>query len=124
MLSSKPVAITVTITSSFKFSLITAPKIVLISVLAAFLTTSAASSASNKVSELPPVILIIASVAPSIVVSSNGLDTACLAASTALFSPTPIPIPIIALPRFYIIVLTSAKSKFTKPDTAIKSDID
>ena len=97
---------------------------VLISVLAAPLTTSAASSASNKVNELPPVILIMASVAPSIVVSSNGLATACLAASMALFSPTPIPIPIIALPRLAIIALTSAKSKLTRPDTAIKSDID
>lgn len=61
---SKPVAITVTITSSFRFSLITAPNIVLISVLAAVLITSAASSTSNNVSEAPPVTFIIASVAP------------------------------------------------------------
>ena len=121
---SKPVAITVTITSSLKFSLITEPKIVLISVLAALLTTSAACSASNKVKFTPPVILIIASVAPSIEVSNNGLDTACFAASNALSSPIPIPIPIIARPLFSITALTSAKSKLTSPTTAIKSEID
>ena len=47
--SSKPVAITVTITSSLRFSLITAPNMVLISVLAAVLIISAASSTSNRV---------------------------------------------------------------------------
>ena len=92
--SSNPVAITVTITSSSKFSLITAPNIILISVLALALTTSAASSASNKVKDLPPVTFIMASVAPTILVSRSGLDTACLAASIALFSPVASPIPI------------------------------
>ena len=82
-----PVAITVTITSSDKFSLITEPKIVLISLPDAALTTSAACSASNKVRLTPPVILIIASVAPVILVSSNGLETACLAASIAYLHP-------------------------------------
>ena len=89
--SSKPVAITVTITSSFKFSLITAPKIILISLLALCLTTSAASSASNRVKLVPPVTFIIASFAPTILVSKSGDDTACFAASIALFSPTPKP---------------------------------
>ena len=46
-----------------------------------------------------------------------------LAASTALFSPEETPIPIKAEPWLDIIVLTSAKSKFTSPDTAIKSEI-
>ena len=45
-----------------------------------------------------------------------------LAASTALFSEET-PIPIKAEPWLDIIVLTSAKSKFTSPDTAIKSEI-
>jgi hypothetical protein len=62
---------------------------VLISVLAAVLITSAASSTSNNVSEEPPVTLIIASVAPLIDVSNSGDETACFAASTALFSPHP-----------------------------------
>ena len=96
----------------------------LISVLAAVLITSAASSTSNNVSEAPPVTFIIASVAPFIDVSSSGEDTACLAASVALFSPEPTPIPINALPLSFIIAFTSAKSRLTKPDTAIKSDID
>ena len=96
----------------------------MISVLAAALTTSAACSASNKVKLTPPVIFIIASVAPSIEVSSNGEETACLAASIALSSPIPIPIPMIACPDFSITALTSAKSKLISPTTAIKSEID
>ena len=38
--------------------------------------------------------------------------------------PEPTPIPINALPRSFITVLTSAKSKLTSPATAIKSEID
>ena len=67
--------------------------------------------------------LIITPLAPSIEVSSNGLCTACCEASSALFSPDAQPSPICAIPVFNIIVLTSAKSKFTVPVTAIKSDI-
>ena len=78
-------AITVTTASSDSTSFITAPNIMLMSVLAAALITSAASSASNKVKLFPPVIFIIQSVAPLIVVSSKGLDTACFAASIARF---------------------------------------
>ena len=66
---------------------------------------------------------MITPLAPSIDVSSNGLCTACFAASSALFSPDALPIPICAIPVSFIIVLTSAKSKFTVPVTAIKSDI-
>ena len=65
----------------------------------------------------------MASVAPSIDCSKSGEETACLAASNALSSPIPIPIPMIARPEPSIIALTSAKSKFTSPGTAIKSDI-
>ena len=96
----------------------------LISVLAALLITSAASSTSNNVKLAPPVTLIIASVAPLIDVSKSGDDTAYLAASTALFSPAPTPIAIRALPLSFITALTSAKSRLTRPATAIKSDID
>ena len=67
---------------------------------------------------------MIASVAPFIDVSNSGDDTACFAASTALFSPDPTPIPIRAFPLSFITALTSAKSRFTNPDTAIKSEID
>ena len=41
-----------------------------------------------------PLIFKIIPVAPSIVVSSNGLETACLTASIVLFSPLPLPRPI------------------------------
>ena len=41
---------------------------------------------------------------------------------TRNFEPTPIPIK--AFPLSFITALTSAKSKFTNPATAIKSDID
>ena len=49
--------------------------------------------------------------------------TALCAHSTALFSPEASPVPIIARPILLIIVLTSAKSKFIKPGTTIKSVI-
>ena len=61
--SSKPVAITVTITSSWRFSFLIAPKIILTSLFAASLTVSTASSISNNVRFLPPVTLTIAFVA-------------------------------------------------------------
>ena len=66
---------------------------------------------------------IITPLAPSIDVSNNGLSVACFAASSALFSPDALPIPICAIPVFNIIVFTSAKSRFTRPGTAIKSEI-
>ena len=66
---------------------------------------------------------MITPLAPSIVVSSNGDWIACFAASSALFSPDALPIPICAIPVFSITALTSAKSRFTKPGTLIKSDI-
>lgn len=64
------------------------------SVFADVRITSAASSTSNKVKLDPPVTLMIASVAPPILVSKRGLDTACKAASLARSSPAPIPIQI------------------------------
>ena len=66
---------------------------------------------------------MITPLAPSIDVSSNGLWIACFAASSALFSPDALPIPMCAIPVLSIIVFTSAKSKFTSPGIAIKSDI-
>lgn len=49
--------------------------------------------------------------APSIVVSSSGLATACLTASSALSSPLACPIPMCAIPLSFITVCTSAKSR-------------
>ena len=57
-----------------------------------------------------------APVAPLILTSSsNGFDKASSTALIALFSPSPSPIPIIALPIFLITILTSAKSRLIKP---------
>ena len=86
-------------------------------------TNSAAVLTSCNPRFSPPVTLMITPRAPSIVVSSNGLWIACFAASSALFSPDALPIPICAIPVFNIIVFTSAKSRFTSPGTLIKSDI-
>ena len=49
---------------------------------------------------------------------------ALLAASCERFGPLPIPNPIREMPESFKVFLTSAKSKFTNPDTAIKSEID
>ena len=84
----------------------------------------AASSTSNKVMSLPPVILINSPLAPLREYSSiSGLATAASAASTALFSPSASPIPIIALPMPLITVSISAKSKLIRPGLTIKSVI-
>ena len=52
-----------------------------------------------------------------------GLMTAARAASTARFSPEPIPIPIMLLPASRMIVFTSAKSRLMSPGTRIRSEI-
>ena len=59
--------------------------------------------------------------APSIVVSRRGLDTAWRTASTTLCSPFALPTPMCARPWFLIIVLTSAKSRFIIAGVEIKS---
>ena len=109
--------------SSSKLLSITAPNIIFASGSTLLWTNSAAVLTSCNPSDSPPVTFIITPLAPSIVVSSIGLWIACLAASSALFSPDALPIPICAIPVFSIIVFTSAKSRFTSPGTLIKSDI-
>ena len=56
--------------------------------------------------------------------SSKGLDIAFCVASTALFSPEAIPIPIKAIPISDMMVFTSAKSRLIKPGMVIRSDMD
>ena len=89
---SNPVAITVTKISSSKLSSITAPKIIFASGSTLRWINSAAVFTSCNPRLVPPVILIITPLAPSIDVSSNGLWIACFAASSALFSPDALPI--------------------------------
>ena len=84
---SKPVAITVTRTSSPRASSITAPKMMLEFGSAALWTISAASLTSNRPRSWPPVMLSRIPMAPSTDSSSSGEEIAILAASAARFSP-------------------------------------
>ena len=73
----KPVAITVTRTSSFNVGSITAPKMISASSLAASVINVEASLTSYNERSDPPVTLIIIPVAPSILIfSNNGEDIA------------------------------------------------
>ena len=96
--SSIPVAITVTMTSSPRFSLIDVPKIILTSFVAAAATISEASCASNNVKSDPPVMFNKICSAPSIETSNNGEEIAFFVASAVRFSPLATPIPINADP--------------------------
>src|SRR5918994_224110 len=72
----------------------------------------------------PPVTLMITPRAPSTEApSSSGLEMARLAASIARFSPSAIPVPIVARPMPAMIVFTSAKSRFIRPGTRIRSEM-
>ena len=90
---SKPVAMTVMRTSSSSESSMPAPKMMLASLSAACITKLAASLISIMLISSPPVMLISTARAPSILVSSKGLEMAFLAASTMRFSPLPTPMP-------------------------------
>ena len=81
----KPVAITVTRTSSPIDSSMTAPKITFAFGSAWPVTTSAASLTSKRPMPDGPVMLSRTPVAPSSVVSSSGDETAAFAASVARF---------------------------------------
>ena len=84
---SKPVAITVTRTSSASDSSITAPKMMFAFASAAEGMISAASLTSNRPRSRPPVMLSRMPVAPSTDSSSSGEEIAALAASAARLSP-------------------------------------
>ena len=72
---------------------------------------------------ISPDTLTITLDAPWIVVSSSGLATASLTASSALSSPRPAPIPIWAIPLSFITVWISAKSRLISDGTLIRSVI-
>ena len=55
--------------------------------------------------------------------SSNGLEIARRAASSARSFPSAVPVPIIASPLPDMIVFTSAKSRLIRPGTRIRSEI-
>ena len=86
-------------------------------------TDLAASLTSHRDRPVPPVIESRIERAPSIEVSSSGEATACMAASVARLSPTPMPIPSSALPASLMIVRTSAKSRLMSPGSVTRSEI-
>ena len=119
-----PVPINVILISLFNLSSVTVPKIILASGSTTDEIVCEACSISFIDKSDPPVILNKTPYAPSIVCSSNGDDIAISAASIALSSPFPVPIAIQAGPAFFIIVVTSAKSRLISPGTRISSAID
>ena len=82
-----------------------------------------ASVTSCSVISGPPVMLTITPEAPLIEVSRSCELIAILAASIALPSPVPRPIPISAEPDAAITLLTSAKSTLIKPGIVMMSEI-
>ena len=62
--------------------------------------------------------------APSMEVSSRGLEMAILAASSALPLPAARPTPMWAMPAFFMMAVTSAKSRLMKPVSRIRSEMD
>src|SRR6266568_4430862 len=123
VLPPKPVAMTVILISPAMVSSRTTPKMMLAPGSAAARTISAALWTSCRVMSLPAVMLKRMPLAPSIDVSSNGLETACLAASSARESPAPWPIPIRASPAFSMIAFTSAKSRLMTPGWVTRSEM-
>src|SRR4029077_16345565 len=123
VLPPKPVAMTVILISPAMVSSRPTPKMMLAPGSAAERTISAARWTSCSVMSLPAVMLNRMPLAPSIDVSSSGLDTACLAASSARESPAPWPMPMRASPAFSMIALTSAKSRLMTPGWVTRSEM-
>jgi ABC-type nitrate/sulfonate/bicarbonate transport system permease component len=73
---------------------------------------------------VPPVTLMSRPRAPLIETSSsNGLEIARWAASTARFSPATVAAPIMAIPISAMMVRTSAKSRLMRPGTVTSSEM-
>src|SRR5450759_4034590 len=123
VLPPKPVAMTVTLISPCMLSSRTTPKMMLALGSAAARTISAAFCTSCRVMSLPAVMLKRIPLAPSIDVSTRGLETACLAASSARVSPAPCPMPMRASPSFSMIAFTSANSRLMTPGLVTRSEM-
>ena len=111
------------IISSCRFSSIEAPKIIFASSSTSWWIISTALLISRIPTSFPPITLTSTPPAPLMLVSSNGLEIAFLAASSALFSPVALLTPKCATPESVIIVLISAKSKLTRPTFVTRSAI-
>ena len=117
-------AITVIFTRPVSDSSTTAPKMMLASSWAASWMIVEASLTSSSDRSGPPVTLMITPRAPSTdAPSSSGLEIAFCAASIARFSPSAMPVPIMAMPMPAMIVLTSAKSRLINPGTRMRSEM-
>ena len=120
--ASMPVATTDTRITPSNFSSKADPKIIVASGSTSSRMRFAASSTSNKVMSIPPVMLMRTALAPFIELSSrSGLLIADSAASMALVSPEASPVPIIALPISDITARISAKSRLISPGLIMRS---
>src|SRR5215213_2237507 len=117
-----PVATTETRITPSRLSSKVAPTMILASWSTSSRIRVAASSTSNSVRSLPPVMETKRPRAPFIEESSiSGLAIAASAAVSARFSPEASPVPIIALPISFITARTSAKSRLMSPSLTIRS---
>mmetsp|Transcript_23573 Transcript_23573/g.51055 ORF Transcript_23573/g.51055 Transcript_23573/m.51055 type:complete len:356 (+) Transcript_23573:726-1793(+) len=83
----------------------------------------AARLTSVKLSPSPPLMLNTTPLALSIDESSNGLEMAAEAASSAPVLPDPMPIPMSAVPALDMTLRTSAKSTLIRPGLTMISEI-
>src|SRR5712664_46791 len=119
---SMPVATTETRTIPSRLASKVAPTMMLASGSASSRIRVAASSTSNSVRSLPPVIETIRPLARLIEGSSiKGLEIAATAALSTRFSPEASPLPIMALPFSRMTERTSAKSRLIRPSLTIRS---
>ena len=117
-----PVATTETRTIPSRLSSKDAPTMMLASGSASSRMREAASSTSNNIRSLPPVMEIMRPLARLIEGSSiNGLEIAATAALSTRFSPEASPLPIMALPFSRMTERTSAKSRLIRPSLTIRS---
>ena len=107
----------------FKLSSLTVPKIILAFGSTDSVIILAASWISNIPKSAPPAIEKRTPFAPFIEISKRGEFIAIFAASSALFSPLAVPMPIRAEPASVMIALISAKSILIIPGMVIRSEM-
>src|SRR4029079_6972267 len=118
-----PVATTVTQTCPVSRGSTVAPKMMFVSSVAVWRTTSAASLTSTSDRSSPPEIESRIPRARTISASMSGDPSARSAASRARFCPVAYPMPMSAEPASCMTVRTSAKSRLMRPGVVIKSQM-
>ena len=114
---------TVTLISSSIVSSNAAPQIIFADGSACWAIIEEAVSISSSPISGDAVTLIITPFAPFIAVSKSGLEIAIFAAASALSLPLARPTPMCAYPASFMIDVTSAKSRLTRPGNKIRSEI-